>query len=129
MVPQGEGGSQEGELPQGVCQDVDRADHTGYSSAHRESGSYEVPVDRQLPIAERRTPKEAFRWVDTFEPLPEIGVGASYANGWRQLKEHFLVLFLIGILSVLISAGSAIFNIARVLGDSGAVVAGILSFV
>ncbi len=62
------------------------------------------------------------------EPLPVIGVGSSYGNGWRQLWKHFLMLFLIGIILVLISSVSAMFNIAREIGDAGAAAAVILSF-
>jgi len=66
--------------------------------------------------------------VATVEPFPVIGVGSSYQNGWRQLWKHFLVLFLIGIIFVLISSGSSMFNIGLGIGDAGAAAAGILSF-
>ena len=66
--------------------------------------------------------------VATVEPLPVIGVGSSYGHGWRQLWKHFLMLFLIGIIAVLIgSPGSALSQIAQRIGGAGAVAAGILS--
>ena len=37
------------------------------------------------------------------QPLPAIGVGSAYGNGWRQLWKYFLELFLIGIISFVIS--------------------------
>ena len=61
--------------------------------------------------------------VATVEPFPVIGVGSSYSNGWRQLWKHFLALFLIGIIFVLISFGSSIFNIGLGIGDAGAAAA------
>ncbi|MDA2914300.1 zinc ribbon domain-containing protein [Acidobacteriia bacterium AH_259_A11_L15] len=63
----------------------------------------------------------------TPEPLPVIGVGSSYGHGWRQLWKHFLMLFLIGIIFVLISFASAMFNIGQQSGGAGAAVLGILS--
>ena len=67
--------------------------------------------------------------VAAVEPSPVIGVGSSYGNGWRQLWKYFLVLFLIGIIFVLISSVSSVFNFAQGMGDAGAgaVVLGILS--
>jgi len=55
------------------------------------------------------------------------GVGSSYRNGWRQLWKYFLVLLLIGIIFVLISSASSVFNIGQVRGGAGAVVLGLLS--
>jgi len=54
-------------------------------------------------------------------------VGSSYRNGWRQLWKHFLVLLLIGIIYVLISSVSAVFNVGQGTGGAGAVGLGILS--
>ncbi len=66
--------------------------------------------------------------VATAEPLPVIGVGSSYGNGWRQMWKHFLMLFLIGIIVALISSGSSIMGgIAKETGGAGAGVFGILS--
>jgi len=68
--------------------------------------------------------------VATVEPFPVITVGSSYSNGWRQLWKHFLVLFLIGIIYVLISFVSSIFNVGQGMAGAGAsaFVLGILSF-
>ncbi len=55
------------------------------------------------------------------------GVGSSYKNGWRQLWKHFLMLLLIGIIYVLISSVSAVFNVGQGTGGTGAVVLSILS--
>ena len=55
------------------------------------------------------------------------GVVSSYKNGWRQLWKYFLVLLLIGIIYVLISSISAVFNIGQGAGAAGAAVLGILS--
>jgi len=55
------------------------------------------------------------------------GVGSSYGNGWRQLWKYFLVLLLIGIICVLISSVSSVFNIGQGMGGAGAIVLGILS--
>ena len=55
------------------------------------------------------------------------GVGSSYKNGWRQLWKYFLVLLLIGIIFVLISSVSSVFNVAQRMGGGGAVVLGILA--
>jgi len=38
----------------------------------------------------------------TVEKFPLTTVGASYGNGWRQLWKHFLELFLIGLIALLI---------------------------
>ncbi len=60
------------------------------------------------------------------EPLHviEIGVGSSYGNGWRQLWKNFLMLFLIGIITVLISSpGSVVFQIGKEIGGAAAVAA------
>ncbi len=66
--------------------------------------------------------------VATVEPLPVIGVGSSYGNGWRQLWKNFLTLFLIGIISLLFgSPGSALSQIAQRVGGPAAVAAGILA--
>ncbi len=46
--------------------------------------------------------------LDASDPLPEIGVGASYGYAWRQLWPNFLMLFLIGIISVALGAPSSI---------------------
>jgi uncharacterized membrane protein len=43
-------------------------------------------------------------------PLPEIGVGASYSYGWKQLWKHFWMLLLIGIILFAISAVASLFN-------------------
>ena len=40
--------------------------------------------------------------------MSTIGVGASYGNGWRQLREHFLMLFFIGLMAALMSGPSSI---------------------
>ena len=80
--------------------------------------------------------------LDDVDPLPEIGVGASYGNGWRQLWPNFLLLFLIGIISFLIGSVSGVLNglvnIALEIGNAGdnaqgigvavAAVGGLLSF-
>ncbi|MCH8082041.1 MAG: DUF975 family protein [Proteobacteria bacterium] len=57
------------------------------------------------------------------QQLSEIGVGSSYSNGRRQLWKHFLVLFLIVIITALIYAPSFIMReIAEEMGgDAGAV--------
>jgi len=55
------------------------------------------------------------------------GVGSSYGNGWRQLWKYFLVLLLIGIICVLISSVSSVFNVGQGMGGAGAIVLGILS--
>ncbi len=66
--------------------------------------------------------------VATVEPVPVIGVGSSYGNGWRQLWKQFLMLFLIGIIVVLISSPSSIMrSVAQETGGAGAAVLGILS--
>ena len=46
--------------------------------------------------------------VATVEPLPVITVGSSYRNGWRQLWKNFLELFLILIVSFVISIPSGV---------------------
>ena len=52
----------------------------------------------------------------------EIGVGSSYGNGWRQLWKNFLMLFLIGIITVLISSpGSVVSQIGQKIGGTVAV--------
>jgi uncharacterized membrane protein len=38
--------------------------------------------------------------------FPEATVGSSYSNGWRQLWKHFLELFLIGLIALLIGLPS-----------------------
>ena len=55
-------------------------------------------------------------------------VGASYGNGWRQMKKYFLELFLIGILGFLIGLPSWIFESD---GDvtAGLTVLGVLGFI
>ncbi len=54
----------------------------------------------------------------------EIGVGASYGNGWRQLWKNFLLLFLIGIITVLIaSPGSVVSRIGQEIGGATTAVA------
>lgn len=56
--------------------------------------------------------------MDAGEPLPEIGVGASYGDAWRQLWPNFLMLFLIGIISGLIGAPSTAFSaLSNILGE------------
>ncbi len=55
------------------------------------------------------------------------GVGSSYGNGWRQLWKYFLVLLLIGIICVLISSVSSVFNIGQGTRGAGAVVLVIFS--
>ncbi len=72
--------------------------------------------------------------VATVEPLPVIGVGSSYGNGWRQLWKYFLMLFLIGIISALISSPSSIMSnqkllelVAQQTGGAGAAVLVVLS--
>jgi uncharacterized membrane protein len=82
----------------------------------------------QVPDDAKFCSKCGNTFVATVEPLPVIGVGSSYGNGWRQLWKHFLMLFLIGIIFGLISAGAAMFNIGWGNGDAGAAAAGILSF-
>lgn len=62
--------------------------------------------------------------IATVEPLHviEIGVGSSYGNGWRQLWKNFLMLFLIGIITVLISSpGSVVSQIGQKIGGATAV--------
>ncbi len=60
----------------------------------------------------------------------EIGVGSSYGNGWRQLWKNFLMLFLIGIITTLISSpGSVVFRIGMEIGGSAAVTGVFLSMV
>ena len=63
--------------------------------------------------------------------FPVIGVGSSYSNGWRRLWKHFLVLFLIGIIYVLISSVSSVFDPDLIVGLGGgygvAAAAGIFS--
>ncbi len=49
------------------------------------------------------------------EPLPVIGAVSSYGHGWRQLWKHFLMLFLIGIISGLISSPTHAMSNVRVL--------------
>ena len=77
--------------------------------------------------------------LDDVDPLPEIGVGASYGNGWRQLWPNFLMLFLIGIIPFLIVYVSAflsgLVNTALEIGNVidnaqgiGAAVGGLLVF-
>ncbi len=57
-----------------------------------------------------------------------IGVGSSYGNGWRQLWKNFLMLFLIGIISVAIGSISAAFSpIGQRIGGAGAAAAPVLS--
>lgn len=63
----------------------------------------------------------------TVKPVSVISVGSSYSNGWRELWKHFLVLFLIGIIYVMISAVSSLFSIGQGGGGAGAAVLGILS--
>lgn len=64
----------------------------------------------------------------TVEPLSEIGVGSSYGNGWRQLWKHFLILFLISTISMLISAPSTIMSgIGQETGGPAGAELGILS--
>ncbi len=41
------------------------------------------------------------------------GVGSAYGNGWRQLWKHFLELFLIGIISIMIGIPAAMGSWAR----------------
>ena len=65
--------------------------------------------------------------VATVEPFPVIAIGSSYSNGWRQLWKYFLVLLLIGIIYVLISSVSSVFNVGQGMRGAGAVVSGILS--
>ena len=42
--------------------------------------------------------------VDDVALYPEIGVGASFGNGWRQLWPNFLMLFLIGLITGVIQS-------------------------
>ena len=76
--------------------------------------------------------------VASFEPLPEIGVGSSYGNAWRQLWPNFLMLFLIGIIAGLIGIGASVLDAVSEyggqIGESGngagvaiAIFAGLLS--
>jgi uncharacterized membrane protein len=70
--------------------------------------------------------------VANVELLPVIGVWSSYGNGWRQLWKHFLMLFLIGIISGLISSPSHVLShveVVKVIGEriGGAGVAAALS--
>ncbi len=44
----------------------------------------------------------------TVEKFSLTTVGASYGNGWRQLWKHFLELFLIGVIALLIGLPSGI---------------------
>ena len=53
--------------------------------------------------------------VANVELLPVIGVCSSYVNGWRRLWKHFLMLFLIGIISGLISLPSHVLSHVEVL--------------
>jgi len=46
--------------------------------------------------------------VATVGSFPVIGVGSSYSNGWRQLWKHFLELFLIGLIALLIGLPSGV---------------------
>ena len=57
--------------------------------------------------------------VATVGSFPVIGVGSSYSNGWRRLWKHFLVLFLIGIIYVLISSVPSIFDPDLIVGLGG----------
>lgn len=64
-----------------------------------------------------------------------IGVASSYGNGWRQLWKHFLMLFLIGIISGVISSPSHAMSNIRVLevigqrtGGAGVAAAVLLAF-
>ena len=65
--------------------------------------------------------------VATVQLFPVIGVGSSYSNGWRRLWKHFLMLFLIGIIYVMISFVPSVFNVGLEMGDAGAAVASIFS--
>ena len=52
----------------------------------------------------------------------KIGVGASYGNGWRQLRKNFLLLLLIIILTAVISSpGSVASRIGMEIGGAAAV--------
>ncbi|MFP6583919.1 MAG: hypothetical protein VCD00_15375 [Candidatus Hydrogenedentota bacterium] len=55
------------------------------------------------------------------QTLPEIGIAAAYGNAWRQLWENFLILFIIGIVSMLLAAPAGVFNL---FGDIGVAIIG-----
>ena len=42
----------------------------------------------------------------TIVTFPVATVGSSYSNGWRQLWKHFIELFLIGLIALLVSSPS-----------------------
>lgn len=64
----------------------------------------------------------------TDDDFLEIDVGEAYANGWQQLKENFLMLLLISIVSFVISAAFGTFSAASSLGVVGAIAGGFSSF-
>ena len=55
---------------------------------------------------------------------PEVGVGSSYGNGWRQLWKHFLMLFIIGFVVFLISLPKDI--VRRVAQEIGGIAGAVL---
>ncbi|MEJ2740548.1 MAG: hypothetical protein P8105_12125 [Dehalococcoidia bacterium] len=59
-------------------------------------------------------------------PVPEIGVGASYGYGWKQLWKHFWMLLLIGIIVFAISLVASLFTQGiSALGGLGGIGAGV----
>lgn len=50
------------------------------------------------------------------QTLPDVGVAAAYGNAWRQLWENFILLFIIGIVSMLLSAPTGVFSFFRDIG-------------
>ncbi len=53
------------------------------------------------------------RYVD---PYPDPGVASAFANGWRQLWPNFLMLFLMGLVTLVIGSGATVFNVMSSIG-------------
>ena len=61
---------------------------------------------------------------DYDEPAPEIGVIAAYGHAWRKLWDNFLILFIIGAISWVISIPGGIYNS---MAEDGSIIASIFS--